>query len=229
MSTTLDTPTLHQIGSYCPTREAKIRTPYPAQSIKRKPSIKRKKVFVKYCFTLLVYHYQHPTLQTYTIRQLLDRLTIYSDNNAKDLLHDNIDQNSVNDVFTDLGLQAPGLQDTGDSMSTKDYSLFFRVLYNATYLNKEMSELALSILSHTKFNVGLQAGMPASTTIAHKFGHRAFSTPVDGVTEELHDCGIVYESPDPYFICVMTKGWNVQDLESVIANISKTIHNSRYK
>ncbi len=162
--------------------------------------------------------------KTYTVRQLLEHLIIYSDNDAKDLLHNTIDQNSVNDVFSDLGLHVPGAEDTGDSMSAKDYSLFFRILYNATYLNRDMSEYALNLLSQTKFSAGIQAGIPASTAVAHKFGYRIVSPPEDGVTRELHDCGIVYAPSGPYFVCVMTKGWDPTDLESVISGISKAVY-----
>lgn len=160
----------------------------------------------------------------YTIKDLLERLIIYSDNDAKDILHDNLNQDYVNDVFTDLGLNPPGLQDTGDSMSAKAYSIFFRTLYNATYLNKDMSELALNILSRAQFEYGLVKGIPSNTKIAHKFGYRTFDPPENGITRELHDCGIIYANSNPYFLCVMTKGWNNNDLESVIQTISKKVY-----
>ncbi len=163
--------------------------------------------------------------KSYSIRDLLYRLVAYSDNNAKDYLHALLNQNTFNNVFTDLSLPAPALADIGDSMSVKSYSLFFRTLYNATYLNQPMSELALQLLSETKFDSGLLAGLPASTTVAHKFGHRHFETPQPGgITDELHDCGIVYIPEHPYFVCVMTKGWNIADLESTIQRISKSAY-----
>ncbi|MBI3633015.1 MAG: serine hydrolase [Candidatus Vogelbacteria bacterium] len=164
--------------------------------------------------------------QTYSVKDLLSRLIIYSDNDAKDYLHQLIDQNYVNDIFTDLGLSAPILNDVGDTLSAKSYSLFFRTLYNSTYLNQYMSEAALELLSRTNFDQGLMAGLPATTTVAHKFGHRTVAPPMGGITEELHDCGIVYKPNNPYFVCVMTKGWNLSDLESAIKMVSKKIYDN---
>ncbi len=165
--------------------------------------------------------------KSYTVRELLQRLIVNSDNDAKDMLHEHIDQGLVNDVFSDLGLSAPALSDRGDSMSAKSYSLFFRTLYNGTYLSRDNSELALQMLTEVIFKDGLTAGLPANVTVAHKFGYRVFNPPVSGVSAELHDCGIVYNGPKPYFICVMTKGRNYQDLASVIQDISKYIYQAQ--
>lgn len=161
--------------------------------------------------------------QVYTIRELINKLIIYSDNDAKDLLHDNIGQNVVNDIFTDLGLDVPVLDETGDSMSAKSYSIFFRILYNGTYLSKDMSEYALSILSKSEFKDGIVAPLPLDITVSHKFGYRTFPTEQNGVTQELHDCGIVYDTSQPYFLCVMTKGWQPNDLKSTIQEISRMV------
>ncbi|MBY0472910.1 class A beta-lactamase-related serine hydrolase [Patescibacteria group bacterium] len=169
--------------------------------------------------------------KTYTIQDLLYRLIVYSDNDAKDYLHDFINQQLVDYVYSDFGLPVPDVHDTGDSLSPKQYSFFFRTLYNSTYLDPEMSELALELLSKTTFTQGLVAGVAtsdmATTTVAHKFGLRVFPSPQtdqNNITQELSDCGIVYTSPNPYFICVMTKGWNTVDLESTIADVSRAAY-----
>lgn len=165
--------------------------------------------------------------KTYTINDLLYRLIVYSDNDAKDYLHNYINQSLVNNVFSDFGLPVPGLADTGDSISPKQYSIFFRTLYNSTYLSPQISEAALQLLSQTTYTQGLVAGITSSTTVAHKFGLRVFPTPQtdqNNITQELSDCGIVYTTPNPYFICVMTKGWNTADLQSTIADISRAAY-----
>ncbi len=165
--------------------------------------------------------------KTYTINDLLSRLIIYSDNDAKDYLHKYIDQSIVNNVFSDFGLPVPSLDETGDSMSPKEYSIFFRTLYNSTYLQPEVSQAALDLLSKTTFTQGLVAGITSSTTVAHKFGLRIFPTAQNdqnGITQELSDCGIVYTQPNPYTICVMTKGWNTADLQSTIADVSRAAY-----
>jgi len=165
--------------------------------------------------------------QYYTVKQLIEHLIINSDNDAKDLLHDNMDQRYVNEVFTDLGLESPDTTEVGDSMSAKAYSRFFRTLYSSTYLSRTMSELALSILSKAKFNEGLVAGVPSGVVVAHKYGFRILNQKnigEGGANMELHDCGIVYAESTTYFLCVMTKGWNPIDLKEVIASVSKATY-----
>jgi len=106
-------------------------------------------------------------------------------------------------------------------MSVKDYSSFFRILYNASYLSKEMSSKALKLLTQVNFNKGLVAGLPKGVKIAHKFGERGYAL---NDIKQLHDCGIVYHPRKTYLICVMTKGNKIEDLEYIIQKISKFIY-----
>ena len=164
----------------------------------------------------------HPPLikgKAYSVRELLDRLITLSDNDAKNLLRDRIGLEAVSTVFNDLRLAEPKLEETGDSMSARTYSRFFRTLYNATYLSRELSEQALTLLSQVTFKSGILNGLPPEAqglTVAHKFGYRVFPDPLDVVREELHDCGIVYVPEQPYFVCIMTKGFTQTDLMDAI-------------
>ncbi len=170
--------------------------------------------------------------QGYTIEDLIHRMIVYSDNNAANLLVLNIDQNSFQEVYSDLGISLPDTSGNfSDFMSAKQYSLFFRVLRNATYLNREYSEKALGLLSQVEYKNGLAAGVPPNIVIAHKFGEYVGQN--NGQIEhELHDCGIIYKPSHPYFLCVMTKGKNEPDLEDDIKKISNLVYNevtSNYK
>ena len=84
-----------------------------------------------------------------------------------------------------------------------------------------MSENVLDMMVNSNFPVGLKAGVPSDVPVADKFGERQVFTPQgDNIKNELHDCGIVYFKSYPYFLCVMTQGQNIDDLKSVIKNIS---------
>ncbi len=159
----------------------------------------------------------------YTIDDLLRLMIVDSDNNAKDLLLENIDADYLSEVFTDLGMQYP--EGRVYKISTKIYSLFFRILYNSTFLNREMSEKALMLLSQTVYNNGLTTPLPQTLKIAHKFGEYGAYEEEKLVGAQLHDCGIVYAPHNPYFICVMTQGYKIQDLEKVIQGISNIVYN----
>ena len=165
--------------------------------------------------------------QTYTVSDLIDKMIEDSDNGAMDMLIDSIDPANLNIVYSDLGVPAPGANSADYTISAKDYSLFFRVLYNATYLSWDNSQKALSILSQATFKDGLVAGLPAGTVVAHKFGEHVTGDANGNATDvELHDCGIVYGTGGPYLLCVMTRGTSLSAVSSLIAGISTLVHNN---
>lgn len=155
----------------------------------------------------------------YSIIDLLERMIIYSDNESLVLLQENIDQSFIDKVTVDLGVETAAEATPEDYMSVKGYAGLFRILYNASYLEKNYSEKALEILSRTDFKKGIVAGVPKSITVSHKFGERE----LPGNIRQFHDCGIVYHPKSPYLLCVMTRGNNFMDLEHVIAGISSKI------
>lgn len=162
------------------------------------------------------------TGQSYPVTKLIEAMIIDSDNGAKDLLLYSIDSRILDEVYTDLGIPKPGEDSSAYAISAREYSRFFRILYNATYLSREYSEALLSFLSQATYTKGLVAGVPKNTQVAHKFGQRIV-TQTDNLTKntELHDCGIVYTSPHPYFLCVMTEGLNEETLARFIARVSQ--------
>lgn len=151
-------------------------------------------------------------------------MIVHSDNNAMQLLWQDLDQNILSEIFTDLGLGAPVQNATASTMSVKTYSYFFRLLYNASYLNREMSEKALTLLSQTTFREGIAGGVSQDIPMAHKFGERTVVAPNNGPVQyrELHDCGIVYHPDHPYLLCIMTKGLSFSKLSQIMRDISSS-------
>ena len=163
--------------------------------------------------------------KSYSVSELIDNMITNSDNGAMNLLIDSLGYDKLNTIYADLGLPAPSANGNEYTISVSDYSLFFRILYNATYLTPEMSEKALSILSKATFTDGLVAGLPQNTLVAHKFGEHVFSTDGNSIDSvELHDCGMVYAPNHPYFLCIMTHGNSLNDLKGVISDISKMVY-----
>lgn len=155
----------------------------------------------------------------YLVAELIERSIVYSDNQAVALLVKNIDQKKIDDVFEMLGVDASVVRRENGKLSVKEYAAFFRILFNSSYLNRENSEKALEILSKTDFKGGLVAGVPNGITVAHKFGE-------SGVLQgdrQLHDCGIVYYPQHPYLLCIMSSGDKIEDLEKVIADVSRFV------
>jgi beta-lactamase class A len=161
----------------------------------------------------------------YTIEDLISRMIVYSDNAAYELLLDNIDNIKIFDVYKDLDVDiSKAEQDpNGNIITVKDYASFFRILFNASYLNQDMSEKALNLLSKSQYYKGLVAGVPENITIAHKFGERQF---LPSKEKQLHDCGIVYLPKKPYLICIMSRSTDFDKAASFIKEVSKTIYNN---
>ncbi|MCW5906745.1 MAG: serine hydrolase [Chitinophagales bacterium] len=161
------------------------------------------------------------TGNSYTVEDLLRRMIEHSDNEAKNLMFMQIGDEFFNKVVTDLGLFIPGYV-TENFMSVRSYSSFFRILYNATYLNRELSEKALEILSTTNYKDGIVSGLPKGVVVSHKFGERGYA---DSNVKQLHDCGIVYPpSGAPYLLCVMTRGTDFKTQAKIIGDISSIVY-----
>ncbi|MBX4190122.1 class A beta-lactamase-related serine hydrolase [Candidatus Parcubacteria bacterium] len=164
--------------------------------------------------------------QSYAVNDLINRMIIDSDNGAAYTLISNIPDGVISEVYTDLGLDNPEKANGDYTISAHQYTFFLRILYNSTYLSREMSEHALTLLSQTKFESGLVAGIPNSIKVAHKYGESILINDKKTIEiVELHDCGIIYYPKRPYMLCIMTKGKSLSDLSNIISNISKAVYN----
>lgn len=157
----------------------------------------------------------------YTVEDLLYRAIVYSDNNASVMLEGIVDMNTLKRTYNDLGMESAYAGKQENFMSVEAFASFFRVLYNASYLNKAMSEKALDYLAKSEFKDGLVAGVPEGTIVAHKFGEHLRSDA--GKEMQLHDCGIVYYPNNPYLLCIMTRGKSFEYLDDAIKEISRLI------
>ncbi len=161
---------------------------------------------------------------SYTVRDLLTKMIVFSDNYSFTLLVKELNTSSPflpYATFRDLDILRMMLDPRGDYVSIQNYANLFPVLYNTGYLSKEMSQYALDLLSQSTYKNGLVAGVPPDIRVAHKFGQRYV-----GKETELHDCGIVYNPEAAYVLCVMTSGRSFASQESVIADISRTVYDA---
>jgi len=156
---------------------------------------------------------------SYTIRDLLSYMVIYSDNNATMLLNANIDVNTFKKVFSDIGLAEPDWRSNDYPISAKDYSLFMRELYNASYLSIEDSEFATELLAKSDFKNGLIKDLPPYLQTAHKFGEAGTNTEL-----EFHETALIYLEKGPYLLTVMTKGKDSNKLPQILTQISNIVY-----
>ena len=177
-----------------------------------------KRVEVK--IPLINYYLHYPSQKqinnnrVYSVRDLTDYMIKYSDNNATLVLWNLLSGGAYRDIYKELNINF-----SWDNVEVVDYSYLFEILYNSLFLNKSDSEMALSLLSQTQFNDWIKKYIPRDIKVAHKFGE--FN--IDNVTKQLHDCWIVYYPNHPYVLCIMTRWYNYDDLETVIWSLSKVI------
>jgi len=156
----------------------------------------------------------------YEVGELLEYMIKYSDNQALVLLFKRLPFHYQEDLYALLGVDTSLITNPTAELTIRQYSIFFRVLFNASFLSRTNSEYALHLLTQTTFEDGVRAGVPITVQVAHKFGERKT---VDGL-QQFHDCGIVYYPKHPYLLCVMTRGTDVKSLIAAIAETSEYVY-----
>lgn len=158
---------------------------------------------------------------SYTINELLRFMIVDSDNNAAVTLFNNLDPEVFREIGRDLGISIPEVDSTLQSMSVRTFSLFFRVLYNSSYVSRSLSERALKLMSESHFTGGIRKGIPPDVRITSKFGERALRSGGSIFAYQFHDCGIVYYPSRPYLFCVMTEGKNFDTLQNIVTDLAR--------
>ncbi len=163
--------------------------------------------------------YKTPSGTTLTIKRFLEESLINSDNTAHFVLLRNLDGAELEEVYVHLGMddvidalkKAPSKKEEVDNRITaKRYSIFFRSLYSATYLDQEYSNLFLEILSKAPKDLS-GAGLPDGIPFVHKTGVR-----VDEAVRA--DSGIVYVPGRPYLLTIMIQKKGKGDLDQEEVN-----------
>jgi beta-lactamase class A len=152
--------------------------------------------------------------QTYSIKKLIEYMIIESDNDAMALLVTNIDNSKLEKLYEDLKIPVPDKSSSSFELTPIIYGRFLRVLYNSTYLDRNYSHMALSILTQTKYQKGLTRSIDSKIKVAHKYG---IST--TGEYRSLSEAGIFY-SNEPYIFVIMTKGYDYNKLSDIIDECS---------
>jgi beta-lactamase class A len=160
----------------------------------------------------------------YRVSELLYYMIVESDNKATAVLGDHMDTEDFWKIFSDLRIPTDKVENINYKITPRDYSKFFRVLFNATYLNKEMSEYALKLLSGAKFNKGITKNLPSNLTVARKFGEH-----LSPDESSLSESAIVYYNSRPYLMIIMTSGHNFDEQARLISDLSYQVYSSVQK
>lgn len=159
--------------------------------------------------------YQRGAGTQITVEELLKEMILSSDNTAKNALVRQLSDAELNAVFVHIGIQNPYIGGGDVTISARAYTRFFKSLYYSTFLSPELSERALDLTTDTQEEDLISEGVPPEIQVAHKFGT---------YYNEIHDCGIVYEQKNPYFLCIMTGDTGLtENNKKLISKISADI------
>lgn len=140
----------------------------------------------------------------FTIEELLKATLQDSDNTAHNILLRNISKKELREIVDAVGLERLFTPD--GKVSAKEYSRLFRMLYTASYLNREYSQKILEYLNESTFNLFLKSGIPKEIIFPHKYGENTSYA-------VFADSGIVYLPNKPYLISMMVQGNPKEDPE----------------
>jgi beta-lactamase class A len=143
-----------------------------------------------------------------SVRELLRRMLSESDDTALNTLAEQINADDLQrisyylDYFQlDSNDQEPPFNDTFQ-VSAKSAGNIFLSLYLSTVLNPGDSELMLSYLTNTSFDIKSYANVSDDVIVAQKFGSY-YNSNLDMTF--FHSCGIIYVNDSRFLYCVMTK------------------------
>lgn len=163
---------------------------------------------------------------SYTVEELLRYMMHFSDNRAMWLLYNGLTDAEYVKIFSSMDVDNDAT--SGNNLITAHgFSGFFRILFNASFLNKEMSEKALRLMSFQDFPYGIAAGIPKGVRLSSKFGE--YSEDGNSRVIQLHEFGIVYHPYGPYVLGILTKGSDWVKQAEVIKVVSEAIYNSAHE
>lgn len=156
--------------------------------------------------------------QWYTVKELLMRMIIYSDNYSTGLINMNANLNTFNKLYSDLNQPVPDVHNMAYATNVVDYSKFLRILYNGSYLKKSNSELCLEWLAQSSFVSGMTKYLPKDAVVCRKFGEFGLNA-----EKQWHESGIVYYNNKTYLLTIMTKGMDIVKMRETISEISRLV------
>jgi beta-lactamase class A len=161
---------------------------------------------------------------SYTVSDLLERMIAESDDNAARLLFMNIDKTSLNEIFSELGIDFTEDLTTPDFISLKRYSLFFRLLYRASYLTPDYSQKALELLSRNPSQSLLEASLPQSIQFVNRIGARSYTQNKSSYIET-YECDIVYlKNHHDYLLCAVVDAKTSSATKALFNAVGKAIY-----
>ena len=159
-----------------------------------------------------------------SVKELLRYMLQESDNTALWVLLKQINLVELNKFTNYVGYYKNNMNylESSDSflVSAKTTSNLFISLYLSTVLKPENSELILSYLTNTTFNVKKYAKLPDNVIVSQKYGEFYINN-----KNIFHSCGIMYIENSRIFYCIMTDGLQREKARDTVGILVNKIYN----
>ncbi|MDR6998851.1 serine hydrolase [Neobacillus niacini] len=150
----------------------------------------------------------------YTIRDLVKKAIIYSDNIAFIMLKERVGQGNFIQYMKSLG--GKYTYPNGQNLtSSKDLTIYAKKLYQFSNKSKYGKEL-VGYLKKTIYNTTIPRGIKG-VSIAHKVG-------MIPMYKVYNDVAIVYENKQPFTLAIMTKNISYEKSQRVIADLARIVY-----
>ena len=163
-----------------------------------------------------------------TIKELLRYMLQESDNTALWVLLKQVNLAELNRFTNYVGYYKNNMNylESSDSflVSAKTTSNLFISLYLSTVLKPENSELILSYLTNTTFDVKKYAKLPDDVIVSQKYGEFYINN-----KNIFHSCGIMYIEDSRIFYCIMTDGLQQEKARNTVGILVNKIYNYAIK
>jgi hypothetical protein len=173
----------------------------------------------------------HERGKAFKVSTLIQRMIAENDSEAYNMLLANLPPAYLQRIFKDIYINYDPMKHD-EPMPFSAYASFYRVLFDASYLNRDMSEKALRFLSRAAYRDGIISGIPPDIDVVSKYGERTIEDPATGLPvgmKQLHEVGIVYHPHHPYIIGVMVRGSDPSRLRKVMHDLSALIFEEVYR
>src|ERR1035437_4267592 len=156
--------------------------------------------------------------QSYSVKDLINRMIAQNDECVKDLLNPLVDLKIYKSVYEAIQNPFPNLPNKNYKMNVCEYSKFLKLFYNGGFLSMKNSEFMLQLLTLNNFKNGITKDIDKNIKVSHFYCKNE-----DGTTKQLHEFGIIYLTNKPYLLGIMTEGRNTDKQSYIIAEISKMV------
>lgn len=161
--------------------------------------------------------------RSYTLDELIFRMIVQGDRTALAVLREHLPGEKLERVYHDLSPDRDPAHNE-DWLTLNGYAPFLRVLYSASYLERDTSERALDYLVQATYRSGLRSGVPKAVDVAGSFGAAEAEAPGRGEERSVHEIGIVYLPGRPYLLGIVARGTDEPKLEGLIRDISSLVY-----